>query len=39
MRNRISNSTTSTLFRDDELYGGVEYQRVLNSETNLQVLI
>lgn len=37
MKNRIFNNTTSTSFNDDVLYGGVEYNRVLNSDTNLQV--
>ena len=35
--NRIINITTSTTFNEDVLYGGVEYNRVLNSDTNLQV--
>ena len=37
MKNRIFNSTTTTTFYDSDLYGGVEYQRVLNSDTNLQI--
>ena len=37
MKNRIYNSTTSTTFYDSDIYGGVEYQRVLNSDTNLQI--
>jgi len=37
MGNRIINNTTSTTYNDSELYGGVEYQRVLNSDTNLQI--
>ena len=37
MKNRIYNITTSTTFYDSDIYGGVEYQRVLNSDTNLQI--